>query len=226
VNFTGPYGSYIPRVPIAIEHMPKDMREGAEKHFKNFVFQGVGEIEAQLVAMSDGGEKELSGPWSASIVALINHKISQGEIEWRPMHKVETIYRTVTPFELTGVLEAVRSRLLDFLLAIEDAAPQTADGSASAEVLPTPEKVQNIFNTVVMGGATAAIGIAPTAIRAVAEGLPSKYVEAIEALAAEESEAEKAGFMRRMGQRVGSAGREIFLDVTAEALKRQIGGTP
>jgi hypothetical protein len=223
VNFTGPYGSYVPRVPIAVEHIPRDMREGAAKHFENYILQGVGEIEAQLTALTESDEKELAGPWNASYVALINHKISQGEIQWKPMHQVETIYRTVTPFALAGVLEAVRSRLLDFLLALEDAKP-LVHGDQQAEVLPTPEKVQNIFHTVVMDRATASIGIAPTAINVVAASLPAKYAEAIEAAAQREPDDEQAGFLRRVGEWVGSAGRDIFVDVAAATLNRQIGG--
>ena len=223
VDFTGPFQSRIPRVPIAVQHIPQDMRVGAERHFSNYIMQGVGEIEAQVATMAENGTTELVGPWDASFVALINHKIHQGEITWRPMHNVETIYRTVTAFALTGVLEAVRSRLLDLLLAIDEAAPPSGD-SATADALPPPAEIQHIFNTVVMSGATAAIGINPTAVRHVSEALPERVAEAIEARAADEADAEHAGFLRKVANWVGGAGRDIVVDVTAEVINRQIAG--
>ncbi|WP_377645004.1 hypothetical protein [Oryzobacter terrae] len=223
VDFTGPYGSSIRRVPIAVENMPKDMRAEAERHFNNYVMHGVGEIESQVASMAESGERELVGPWNASVVALINHKIESGEITWRPMHNVETIYRTVTAYALTGVLESVRSRLLDLLLAIDEAAPPRGV-STSVDALPPAAEVRQIFHTVVMDGGTAAIGINPTVVRHVAEAIPGRVIEAIEAQAEAESDAEEAGFLRKVANWVGGAGRDILVDVTAEVVKKQITG--
>lgn len=217
-DFTGYAGSYQRKVPLALSHLPKELRHASL--FQNFVVQGVSEIENVIREVEAAGLTEVNVGWSQENVVILNQLIESGKLTLVPMHYIEKIYATLSLWTLSGVLDTVRTRLLELLMELETMSPEPSSGQDPA--LPPPSTVQNLFHTVVYEGGTAAVGVNAQAIVNAATALPDQIAEAMTAAA----DGEKSGFLKEAANWVLSAGREIIVDVGAKALNQQLGLPP
>lgn len=135
--FSGPFRSRIENMMIPTYNLPDSIKEFAEE----ITFpEGVKELESLIQT-----NKTVQRKWSAEAVILAREHIhvSGGHIlvdAWQP----------ITKQALVGILDAVRNRLLDFLLDLQTAYPQIAEFKESLSEIPN-EAVNKIFNVNVYG---------------------------------------------------------------------------
>jgi AbiTii len=136
-HFSGPYGSGIRNADIPLSCLPKDFRE-ALGH--SYLMQPVAAMES-LAASESGGL--LQEPWSPDLVAHFGQNIYQHQ-------SCMQAWKVIPKSSLVAALDAVRTRVLNFVLEIEATNPDA--GEAAPNVAPIPkEKVQQIFNTYITG---------------------------------------------------------------------------
>jgi hypothetical protein len=143
-DFGGAFGSGFKNAPIPPVAFPEAMREG--QLFNLFFFQGVAELEALL----DTGEDVLQEPWPADALAYLQILQQRGETKLNPDLVCYAAWKVVTRSEIVGVIDAIRNRILDFTLQLEEAEPSTA---TSDEPAIDQGRASQIFHTVIYGGA-------------------------------------------------------------------------
>ncbi len=221
-DFTGFGGSYQRRVPLAITHLPQDLRH--ESLFQNFIVQGVSEIESVIKESEARGESHVNVPWPQINIQILNHQIKEGKLTLLRMHYLETIYATLPLWTLTSVIETTRSRLLDLLMELDSLTPEASPGEEP--ILPPPSTVQNLFHTVVYEGGIAAVGVNPQAVVNAATALPDQLAVALESAAENEENADKKGLLKGAAKWILDAGRDIIVDVSAKVINQQLGLPP
>jgi AbiTii len=144
--FSGFAGSSIDNAPIPAACLPEKFRDFARRVY---IQQGIGTIEATIAT---GKNETLSFPWPGDLLALVGRKIYQNMSCLSAWLELPT-----TAF--VGIVEAVRSKLIDFVLEIERENPDA--GETKGGSLP-PERVAQIFHQVfnVSGNANIASGSA------------------------------------------------------------------
>ena len=136
-HFSGPFGSELRNAPIPTLCIPEKWREVISKvEFR----QGVTAIR-DTVDKSDGSN--LHAPWPNDLVAFMAQDV------YEDMNMMQA-WRTVSVTALVGVLDTVRNRILNFALEIESEAPDAGESRTGAPPL-SAEKVENVFNTYIMG---------------------------------------------------------------------------
>ena len=113
--------------------------------------QPVADLE-RIVQDSDGG---IRIPWPADFVVLY------ADAFYEDMNAL-SITRVVARSHVAGILDTIRTRVLEFSLEIEQIAPDAGEEGAS---LPARERVTQIFNTNIYGGQATVAG----AVRAVSQ---------------------------------------------------------
>jgi hypothetical protein len=135
-HFFGAYGSGAKNAPIPIMCIPEEFRKFVtDVEFHN----GVGALQ-DLISRSDGSA--LQEQWPADLVAVVASQI------YERMNLAQA-WKAIPPSAIVSILETVRNRILNFVLEIEDVAPDAGESSAAPSL--TPEQVGNVFNTYIMG---------------------------------------------------------------------------
>jgi AbiTii len=141
-DFSGPFGSGLRNFPIPSTCLPENLRDYARRAF---IFSGVGELEAFIETAGSGG---LSLPWPADLTVFVGTEIVQ---DMNCLSARQEIPKAV----FISIVEAVRSKLIDFVLEIEIADPSAGEAEAGATPL-APEKVsQIVHNTIYNYGGSA-----------------------------------------------------------------------
>ena len=128
--------------PVAF---PQEMREGAL--FRLVFSQSVAELES-LIADATG---DLSEPWPADALTLLQYMQSRGETSISPDLVCYSVWKVVPRSAVAGVLDGIRNRVLEFTLRLE--AEEPATGTSEEPDIDRGRATQ-IFHTVVHGGAT------------------------------------------------------------------------
>ena len=140
-TFSGPFGKRVTNYPIPVALLPDSIRLFAER---SQFMGGIKELEA---AASQAAKKEghrFSWPPEMVIIAREHLPMSDGSIlveAWKPFSKSQ----------MEGILDQVRNRLLDFLLELQQINPDVMKSENAIRSVPS-DKVQNIFNTTILGG--------------------------------------------------------------------------
>jgi hypothetical protein len=100
---------------------------------------------AEIEALVKGDRETLRHPWSVETVMLLRDKIEM------PGFVLAEAYQPITKAQLEGVLDAVRNRLLDFLLAIQELQPEAVESDDALKAIPR-EQIRQEFNVTVYGG--------------------------------------------------------------------------
>jgi AbiTii len=143
-SLSGPFGSGFQNAPIPPSAFPEELRKGALFHAS--FLQPIAELEALA-----NTRKELRNDWPADALALAQHLIQTGETSLNRSYVLNYAYRPISPAMIAGIVDNVRSRILNFALSLEEIDPSagTSDGSAIS-----PENVGQIFTTHIYGSAT------------------------------------------------------------------------
>lgn len=136
-HFSGPYGSGLRNADIPMLSIPEEFRENLKYAY---LMEPVASMEA-LVANADGGlAKE---PWNPDLVAFVGRNIYQS------MNCMQA-WKVIPVTAVVAVLDAIRNRILSFVLEIEAEAPDAGDAPINSNPVPQ-ERVHQIFNTYITG---------------------------------------------------------------------------
>jgi AbiTii len=142
-HFSGPFGSGIRNAQIPQFSINDD--EHRKRLFTSYFFDPVAELEQ----LTSGDKSEtLQSFWPADIVAYYQLKeIYQGMV-------LSTAWRELSKSSLAGVLDTIRTRVLEFVLSIEDELNIKSQGNKKeVEVNQlTSDKVSQIVHNVIYGG--------------------------------------------------------------------------
>lgn len=149
-HFAGPFGYGLRNVSIPSVCIPEEIREHYEKQYERFECRlSIASVEA-TVRESDKGTVYIS---TGDLAVFLGNKVYQSQnciqawAEFSTMHLVE-------------LLNAVRNRILDFVLAISKEAPTAGESVGNATTAIQPAKVTQIFHTTVYGGSANLVGTA------------------------------------------------------------------
>lgn len=147
-HFSGPFGSGVQNAPIPLVAFDQSERATFEQLFTLEFRQGVAALE-DLVHRSEGSDEGLHFSWPADIVAYANMLWGQGKVHWYEGMGLVSAKTPVSVSQVAGVLDTVRTRVLDLALAIESADPAAGQQGGSTM---RPEQATQIFHTTIMGG--------------------------------------------------------------------------
>ncbi len=137
-DFSGPFGSGLRNAPIPLTLIPADFREFL---YKRKISQPLAEVED--LSKSDGN---LMFPWPGDVIAFM-----QKEAIYQNMVLVSA-RSNIAPAIFKGIIDTVRTRVLDYVLAIQAENPD-ADLAKPADPAPIPIKtLHQTFNTTIIGG--------------------------------------------------------------------------
>lgn len=108
---------------------PRMLPEGVRKHVDEEVPLGqpIGEIEAMLDrARAEGGYLKLTLPGSQEVAALMNHDIGD------PFQQITAVYWSVSAPALSGVLDRVRTTLVELVAEMRAGMPEAAETPSAA----------------------------------------------------------------------------------------------
>lgn len=138
-HFSGGFGAELKNAPIPLGHLPEKVRTRITVHEASDTLAAL-----DAMAKSEGG---LRWPWPADMVAYV--------AEFHPMYDHYRLMDAWCPIPLgamKGVTDSVRSRILEFVLAIQAEDPDAGESQPSAPPpLPMPS-VSHIYNTTIYGG--------------------------------------------------------------------------
>lgn len=136
-HFSGPFNSGLRDADIPLSCIPEDFREGLAK---SYVVQPVATLE-DLIKNSDGCNPR--EPWNPDFVAHFGRQIYQG------MNCIQA-WKVIPIGAIIGTLDAVRNRVLNFVLEIEAEEPSAGEAPINSNPLPQ-ERVQQIFHMNISG---------------------------------------------------------------------------
>lgn len=142
-NFVGIAGSQYTNADIPTSAIPENLRD---KILDHEVREGVGQLEA--LAAAEGGELRIS--MSADLAAAIGGKAISG------MNCMQ-VWAPVSVARMRGVLDIIRTRVLEFVLDIESLDPDAGEAEGTEPPVPV-EQVAQVFHTNIFGGQNVAIG--------------------------------------------------------------------
>jgi hypothetical protein len=149
-TFSGPFGSGIKNAPIPEIIIEEEHRD---KLFKVYMTQSVGELERLTGGRSD--TNSLTIPWPGDVILYYQRKsIYQGYV----LVEADQIMTTAL---IAGLLETIRARVIEFVLAIEEELGIDAmnyDDNKTPLQIPSQEKISQVFNMTIQEGANIAVG--------------------------------------------------------------------
>lgn len=149
-TFLGPFGSSLSNVSIPEAVIDEEHREAL---FTIHMMQPVGELE-QLVNKSED-TNSVTVPWSGNTILYYQRK------ELFEGYALNAAWKVMTTTLIAGILEVIRTRVLEFVLVIEKELGidmMNYDDSKTPLETPTQEKINQIFNTTIHGGPNIALG--------------------------------------------------------------------
>lgn len=144
-TFFGPFGSGIKNA-----HIPSNLIEKDHKEIlcNVYVFEPVNELE-DLARGGSGKSNLLELPWPSNFIAYYQRKeIYENNLV------LASAWRVMTKQKLLGILETVRTRVLDFVLQIEETLGLDSEVSDEDTKItqPQPKEIQQVFNNTIYGG--------------------------------------------------------------------------
>lgn len=136
-NFVGAYGSQFNNIPIPLSNLPERIQEV----YKNVIFrESIATIEKLSCSKEDSS---MAVEWAADALRYLENKVYLDYI-------CISARQVVGHGQLTEVLNAVRNRLLTFLLELDK---QISEESTSVNQLKpiSSEQARQVFNTFIIG---------------------------------------------------------------------------
>ena len=144
-HFFGVFGRQLKNAPIPLLNLPEDVVEAMRTVY---LTEGVATY-VELVGNQEKGE--LQSPWPPEVVAVMSDRI------YADMNCIAA-WRVVSASAVSGMLDTIRNRVLDFVLRLEKEAPDAGDVRTGTKPLQE-DKVGKIFQNVFYGdGNIVAVG--------------------------------------------------------------------
>ena len=145
-HFAGPLGSEMRNVPVPLLCLPERVRKGWQSYKCR---QSIGSIE-EILKRSDGGTFAVS---AGDLAVALGTNVYQD-------YNCVQAWAEVGVSQIVEILNSVRNRILDFVLAVWKEAPTAGEHDDRAAREIEPARVTQIFNTTVYGGAANLVGSA------------------------------------------------------------------
>lgn len=136
-HFSGSFQSGLRNADIPLSCIEKKFHKNLSH---SYMTQPVAALES-LVRDTSGGT--LQEPWNPDLVAYVGQNIYQG------MNCMQA-WKVIPVAGMVAALDAVRNRVLNFVLEIEAESPDAGEAPANSNPVPQ-EKVHQIFNTYITG---------------------------------------------------------------------------
>jgi hypothetical protein len=136
-NFIGPF-QHISGYLLPVSHMPDFLREDAT------VIRFVHPIK-EVESMARSGGDSLRHPWPAEVVMLLRE-----QFQMTGNCNLVEVYQPISRAQLEAVVDAIRNRLLDFLLALQEINPLVLESEDALRDLPK-DVVNQVFHVSVSG---------------------------------------------------------------------------
>lgn len=136
-HFSGPFQSGLRNADIPLLCIDEEFREMLSH---SYLSQPVAAMESLV---NDTESNTLSEPWNPDLVAYFGQKIYQN------MNCMQA-WKVIPVPAVVATLDAIRNRILNFVLEMETEYPDAGEAQASSNPVPQ-EKVNQIFNTYITG---------------------------------------------------------------------------
>ena len=136
-NFSGPFGSGLNNADIPFLSIPEKYRENLRKCYF------IEPIGCYLNLLRTAKGNNLKEQWPPDFVAYTGRDIYQGM-------NCMSAWKLIPNSSMFGLVEAVRNRILNFVLEIEKEAPDAGEDSPKNQKI-SPERVNQVFNTTIYG---------------------------------------------------------------------------
>lgn len=118
-HLVGPFNSQIRNIELPKRAFPSEFHG----LFSYSIYERMAEIEDLI----ETGRDEVHIPWPADAVALANGFIQSGEIKLVAMHSIAAAWIPIGRAAMVRVVDAVRTRILDLALELEQVSPRLGD---------------------------------------------------------------------------------------------------
>ena len=136
-HFSGPFQSGLRNADIPMSCIPEELHE----HLSHSYFtQPVAAMESLI---KDSKSGTLQESWNPDIVAIVGQEI------YANMNCMQA-WKVIPTSTMVAALDAVRNKILNFVLEIEAESPSAGEAPVNSNPVPQ-EKVQQIFNTYITG---------------------------------------------------------------------------
>lgn len=167
-HFTGPMGSSMKGVPIPPMAMPEEFRDNISRVLLRHSCE-------ELAHMASSKSSTLHSPWLPDLVAFC-----QRQVEMIDGYVLAEAHLVIPVSRVRGALDAVRNRILDFTLALEDQFPTLMNDDERPKV--DQGQIHQLFKVTVTNG-NAIIGSPGAALHAggitISQAVPPEYHDAI-----------------------------------------------
>ncbi|TPQ25760.1 hypothetical protein [Methylomonas koyamae] len=136
-HFSGPFQSGLRNADIPMSCIPKELRE---KLSYSCLSQPVASMESLVKSAKTGTLQE---PWNPDIVAYVGQEIYEN------MNCMQA-WKVIPAPAIVAALDAIRNRILNFVLEIEAESPDAGEAPVNSSPVPQ-ERVHQIFNTYITG---------------------------------------------------------------------------
>lgn len=138
-HFVGIGGSELKCHPIPISVIPKEYREAIATIYLTEPISYYSSLVAQF-----SSEPTISWGWNPDLIAYLTDKILS-------RFQLASAWQSISTSSLVALIDTVKNRVLNFVLEIEAVAPNAGEPSRGEKPIPE-EHVQQVFNTVILGG--------------------------------------------------------------------------
>jgi hypothetical protein len=152
-TFFGPMGTALRNMPLPLAPVPADLRD---KHSTAELREAVARLEDLAYAHKEGDE--LISRWSSDLIAQVAYKCYEG-------YTLVQAHIEFPRSAFVATLDSVRNKVLKFALEIEQQNPEAGDVPPGTKPVVPAERVAQIFNTYIMGGAQNVAVASPSTIQ-------------------------------------------------------------
>ncbi|MDP2210299.1 MAG: hypothetical protein Q8J63_01010 [Candidatus Aquicultor sp.] len=136
-HFSGPFGSGLNYADIPLFCIPENFRKNLQYcHFME-------PVAAMEVLVADSEEGIAQEPWNPDLVVHVGKKI------YKQMNCIQA-WKVIPISAIAATLDAVRNRILSFVLEIEAEAPDAGEAPINSNPV-SQDRLHQIFNTYITG---------------------------------------------------------------------------
>jgi hypothetical protein len=136
-HFAGFLGSGLKNTPIPLSCLPEQFRDMLFTHHSREPVSALADL------VSKGGSGSFRVPWPADLVAHVGQDIYENM-------NCLSAWQVIPRGAIVGILDTVRTRILNFVLEIESEAPDAGEAAPGAHPVPQ-ERVNQVFHTQIFG---------------------------------------------------------------------------
>jgi hypothetical protein len=133
-NLAAGFGAGYQNITIPSLLLPENWRQFAER-------ADLRQSVAEIAALADSGAPTVERPWPGNLIAHMQDKFGDGLVLYGA-------WQTISRASLLGLLDAVRNRLLEFVMQLAEESPNLTEGTAPQV---STERVHQLVQTVIYG---------------------------------------------------------------------------